>query len=85
MTYRRNFTPIRVPNQYTSDSGWGCMLRSKNQQSILIIITKGGQMILAEALHRHVMGDQWCYPSDAARNEAHARILAHFADHAGMC
>lgn len=42
MTYRRNFAQIGDSN-FTSDKGWGCMLRC-------------GQMVLAEALIRRHLG-----------------------------
>jgi cysteine protease ATG4 len=45
ITYRQGFEPIR-PSEKTSDTGWGCMLRT-------------GQMILAEALVRHYLGLDW--------------------------
>eukprot|EP00501_MAST-03F_sp_TOSAG23-6_P000539 GSMAST32.ASY1.ANO1.559.1 assembled CDS len=45
LTYRRDFPRI-VPTDYTSDSGWGCMLRT-------------GQMLLALAFQRHFFGTNW--------------------------
>lgn len=45
MTYRRNFQPIGDTN-FTSDSGWGCMLRC-------------GQMVLARAFINLYMGRDW--------------------------
>ncbi|OTF83828.1 cysteine protease ATG4B-like protein, partial [Euroglyphus maynei] len=45
MTYRRNFTPIGDTN-FTSDSGWGCMLRC-------------GQMVLARAFINLYLGRDW--------------------------
>lgn len=45
ITYRRNFTSIGDTN-YTSDSGWGCMLRC-------------GQMVLANAFSNLYLGRDW--------------------------
>lgn len=42
LTYRQGFEPIGG-SQYTTDVGWGCMIRS-------------GQMLLATALIHHVLG-----------------------------
>jgi len=44
-SYRRDFDNIGN-TKFTSDSGWGCMLRS-------------GQMVLAAALTRHFLGPKW--------------------------
>ena len=42
LTYRRDFVPM-TPYEFSSDAGWGCMLRS-------------AQMLLGEALQRHYNG-----------------------------
>lgn len=56
-TYRKGFCAIGG-NGPTSDSGWGCMLRS-------------GQMMLAEALTRLNLGNDWRY--DETRPIEHDR------------
>mmetsp|Transcript_28195 Transcript_28195/g.73915 ORF Transcript_28195/g.73915 Transcript_28195/m.73915 type:complete len:412 (+) Transcript_28195:313-1548(+) len=65
-TYRRGFPAIgRSP--FTSDAGWGCMLRC-------------GQMVVAEAMLRCRGGPLTSEPSRAARAEVRRAVLANFAD-----
>lgn len=72
MTYREKF-PLMNDSNYTSDCGWGCMIRS-------------GQMLLAEALVRHFLGRGWRFEPDtmiaiSSYEEAmHRRIIRWFGD-----
>ncbi|KAJ7224495.1 hypothetical protein GGX14DRAFT_351458 [Mycena pura] len=66
-TYRRDFEPIRDggPRGWTSDVGWGCMLRT-------------GQSLLANTLvNIHVGRD---YARSRARHAAYVRLLTWFLD-----
>ena len=58
ITYRKNFPPLLASisgTDYTSDTGWGCMIRVGKWEKTSIIlnfIAKKGQMMFSQALKK---------------------------------
>lgn len=67
-TYRRDYAKME-PYEYTSDAGWGCMLRS-------------AQMLLSQALKRRLLGRDWRVPlfSTDKLPDAYVTLLRWFVD-----
>ncbi|RAL39956.1 hypothetical protein DM860_008096 [Cuscuta australis] len=66
ITYRKGFPPIGE-SKYTSDSGWGCMIRSS-------------QMLVAQALLFHQLGRSWRKSLDKPFEKKYVDILHLFGD-----
>lgn len=65
LTYRRDFARME-PYEFTSDAGWGCMLRS-------------AQMLLSQALRRRLLGRDWRYCAESLP-PAYVTLLRWFVD-----
>ncbi|XP_029165782.1 cysteine protease ATG4B isoform X1 [Nylanderia fulva] len=66
-TYRKGFIPIGgCSSTFTSDKGWGCMLRC-------------GQMVLAQALITLHLGKDWQWMPET-KNSTYLKILSRFED-----
>lgn len=72
ITYRRNFPPIDEANRFTTDRGFGCMIRC-------------GQMVLANALLHKNLGRDWRWSPEGleANPEVYVKILKLFQDKEG--
>lgn len=70
MTYRKGFDAIG-DTKFTSDVGWGCMLRSS-------------QMLVAQALLFHRLGRSWLKPSQKPYDQQFIDILHSFGDSEAM-
>lgn len=67
LTYRKNFPRI-FDSLWTTDAGWGCMLRSM-------------QMLLADSLVRHYLTPKWRYKTNRRRHHPnYGQILRSFCD-----
>ncbi|KAJ1752809.1 Cysteine protease atg4 [Coemansia sp. RSA 1821] len=69
-TYRSNYSAI-AQTDFTSDAGWGCMLRA-------------GQMLMAQALQLHYFGRNWEFDwdssNDASKRQLYMDIVKQFLD-----
>ncbi|KAJ1723069.1 Cysteine protease atg4 [Coemansia erecta] len=71
-TYRSQYPPI-APSAFTTDSGWGCMLRA-------------GQTLLAQAMQLHYFGRDWDFDwngtaeRDVRRRQQYIDIVKQFFD-----
>ncbi|PIA17774.1 peptidase C54, partial [Coemansia reversa NRRL 1564] len=71
-TYRSQYPPIDT-SAFTTDAGWGCMLRA-------------GQMLMAQALQLHYLGRDWVFTwcssiaEDTRKREEYIRIVKQFFD-----
>jgi len=78
-TYRKDFVTLH-PYNITSDTGWGCMLRS-------------AQMLIGYVFRRHYLGKDWRLPCDSEgvilldkirSNKIYCDIIKWFTDYLGV-
>lgn len=69
ITYRKNFPPIDNNTRYTTDRGFGCMIRC-------------GQMVLANALLQKNLGREWrwCAKGLESNPDVYSKVLKLFQD-----
>lgn len=65
-TYRKGFVPIGDEGLWTSDKGWGCMLRC-------------GQMVLGVALTRIHLSEDWTWTPET-RDPTYLKIIQRFEE-----
>ncbi|KAJ2498284.1 Cysteine protease atg4 [Coemansia sp. RSA 1972] len=71
-TYRSQYAPI-AQSQFTTDAGWGCMLRA-------------GQTLMAQALQLHALSRDWTFswtssdPEQVKRRQLYTKVVSEFFD-----
>ncbi len=88
MTYRKGFSPIGGTD-FTSDKGWGCMLRCGQMllaQSLLCLWVGRGQRVkvcVASTMYQIINFSDWLWSglSDSDHDKVYQKILEQFLDY----